>query len=240
MRLTRFRIVGLTFFALTAGLGTAILLLRHEPDFYSRVDLPPGPEREEKSNHFLTEGLARVINGFQGGDRPWNVRFTQDDINSYLAEHFVRLGDADGLSDLGIRNPRIEFEGDRIRIGFRYGTGFWSTVLTYDLKVWLVSSEINVLAVEIERRRAGALPIPTRQIFQEMKDLGRRNNFDVEWYRHDGNPVAIIKLQSDRPRPTAHLRHLEITAGTLQLQGAPFDPGRPIDETIKTPVTQGS
>ena len=129
-------------------------------------------------------------------------------------------------------------------MGFRYGTGALSTVVSYDLKVWLVPSEMNALAIEIQRRRAGAVPIPTQQIFRELKEIGREKHIDIDWYRHNGNPVAIVKFQADRPRPTAQLLNLEISTGKLKLLARSFDPARnpDLEETIKkaaTPVSTG-
>lgn len=237
MRWTRFRLVLAAILLVALGLTTAALLARHEPDFYRRAAIPPGPKRSEVSNEFFVRDFVQFIASFDGGRGPWNFTFTQNQINSFLEEDFVRFGDAEYFRKQGIVDPRIEFSNDQVRLAFRYGTGWWSTILSYDLRIWLAKSEVNVLAVEILRRRAGALPIPMQQTFEEIKDIARKRNIDVEWYRHEGNPVAIVKFQTDRPRPSAQLRHIEIADGTLSLHGLSFDPVQnPLDEPIrKTP-----
>lgn len=246
MRLARFRVMMTLVLLLLGGVAAAAVSLRHEPDFYSRNAVPEGPKRLATSNEFFIGDFAAFAANFDGtagaGNRPWRSTFTQEQINSFFEESFIFFDDAKILRDIGISSPRVEFADDVIRIGFRYGEGFFSTVLSYDLKVWLVKSEVNTFAVEILRRRAGALPIPTQQIFQELTDLGRRHNIDIEWYRHAGNPVAIIRFQADRPRQTAQIRKIDATNGTLTLQGKTFDPVQsPLEEQIKkAPAVENS
>jgi hypothetical protein len=236
MRVTRFRIVTMAIVTLMGTLAALAIMLRHEPAFYRRVTVPAGLQRTEMSNTFLGKKIIDFYTSFVDGTGAWNFTFLQDEINSYLEEDFFRHGDAKDLRNMGVTNPRLEFADNQIRLGFRYGSDTWNTVLSYDLRVWLVPGETNALGVEIQQRRAGALPIPTQHIFQELKDIGRRSNIDIEWYRHNGNPVAIVKFQCDRPRPTARLRRLEIVAGKLELQGfsLSFEPVRPpLEEAAK-------
>ncbi len=244
MRLTRFRVMTIVFLVGVAALTIVGLMLVHEPDFYRRAAVPPGQEREDMSNEFFVKDFAQFLSTFLYGKNGWDFTFRQDQINSFFEEEFVRFGDAEQFRKIGISDPRVEFTEDQIRLGFRYGSGALSTVLSYDLRIWLAKSEVNVLAIEILRRRAGSVPIPTQQVFQEIKDIGRRHNIEIEWYRHNGNPVAIVKFQSDRQRPTAQLKHLEIGMGTLHLKGFSIDPVQnPIDEPIKkapVQVMQGS
>jgi hypothetical protein len=256
MRWTRFRILMLILTFVIGSVLTVALMLRHEPEFYRRAAIPAGHRRFEISHNFLAD-LLNFYGAFKGAD-PWKFEFTQEKLNSYFDEHFASLGDEqDWFGQLGISNLRVEFNEKQIRLGFRYSplkaidkdsaatsdlkdrnnVDPWSTVLSYDLKVWLVPSEMNVLAIEIERRRAGALPIPNQHIFQELKDLGRRHHIDIDWYRHNGNPVAIVKFQGEKPRPDSQLRRLEISPGKLELQGTPFDPLRnPLEPIKKAPV----
>lgn len=224
MRITRFRVILAAVASVVGSLALAAVSVQHEPDFYRRGSVPAGPRRMEQSNEFFVRDFVPFIATFDSGRGDWSFTFTQEQLNSFFEEDFIRFGDADYFRKLGITSPRIEFSDNQIRIGFRYGTGAWSTILSYDLKIWLAKNEVNVMAVEIQRRRAGALPIPTQQVFHEMKEIARRHNLDVEWYRHNGNPVAIIKFQSDRMRPSAQLQDIQVRNGEVRLQGRSFDP----------------
>jgi hypothetical protein len=45
----------------------------------------------------------------------------------------------------------------------------------------------------------------------------------VALYRHNGNPVALLRFQSDKMRPTAQLRCLELRPGMITVGGAPLE-----------------
>lgn len=246
MKLAWLRIFRMPFWAyaflmtVVVGVTSAILML-HEPDFYRRCAEPSGTHRSDLSNEFFVKHFTPFVANFVDGRGSWSATFTQQHINSFFEEDFVRFGDAEHFAKMGISEPRVEFKDGLIRIGFRYGLGKWSTVMSYDLKVWLVRQEVNVVAVEIQRRRAGAMPIPSQYIFQELKELGRKHNIDVAWYRHEGNPVAIVKFQYDRPRPSAQLRDVNVENGQLTIQGLSFDPATsPIEEPVKKGPVQVS
>jgi hypothetical protein len=98
------------------------------------------------------------------------------------------------------------------------------------LKIWLVPREPNVIAVEIERARAGALPISKQTILHQLSDIARKQNFKVSIYRHEGNPVALIDLQGDQQsQANSLLTTLKISSGSLAIRGktlivAPLEP----------------
>ena len=134
----------------------------------------------------------------------------------------------DGFHDL-----RVQIEEGKIRLGVRYGSGFWSTILSIDLKVWLVSDEVNLVALEVDNLRAGGLSISRQVIIDNITEAARRKNIDVNWYHHHGNPVAIMKLQADRMRPTIQLQRLELQPGRIVIMGRSPDStlGRPPGKT---------
>src|SRR5262249_39124403 len=57
----------------------------------------------------------------------------------------------------GISDPRIAVEANRIRLGFRYGSEPWSTIISIDMRVWLATTEVNVVALELQGVHPGAL-----------------------------------------------------------------------------------
>jgi hypothetical protein len=219
---------------IAAGLATVALMLVHVPAFYSRAAEPEGAARVDASNEFILSELGPLYLTFKDSKGDWNHTLTQNRFNSYFQEHFALHGDAERFRKVGITEPRIEFDEDRIRIGFRYGEGKWSTILSYDLKAWVSSSEPNVIVVEFLRCRAGAMPAPTQQVFQELTELAQQLNIDVDWYRHDTHAVAVVRFQ----RPNAQISSLKATPGRLTISGISFDPTQtPIEEPLRTPPT---
>src|SRR5262245_3712560 len=176
----------LTLLMLGIVAGGLLAALKHEPSSYRRSAKAPGPERQKDADEFMKQ-FAKLVNRVLDGRGKWSFAFSEDQINSYFEEDFVRLGDADALAKVGIHAPRVQLDQDSMRLAFRYGSGFWSTVLTYRVKVWLAPKEVNTLAVEIVQRKAGGVPIAAQSFLNDFKELARNKNIDMSWYRNEDN-----------------------------------------------------
>lgn len=223
------RIFVLTALLLTGAAGGVVAALKHEPSFYRRCSVEPGETRKKKSEECFQQ-FAQLVNRMIDGRGKWSFAFTQEQINSYFEEDFVRLRDAEALARLGVHAPRVQFDRDSMRLAFRYGSGLWSTVLTYEVKVWLAPKDANTLAVEILHRKAGGVPIAAQALLNDLKELARNKNIDVTWYRHEGNPVALLRFPGSRSRPHAQLLWFGVVDGKLVIDGQSFEPGQ---ETMK-------
>jgi hypothetical protein len=215
------------FLALTCGGGAVVLvLLRLEPQQYRLAAVPAGAARAEHSREFLNE-FCQLISALDDQDARtppvWYARFTDEQINSYFDEQFVQSGMSEKLLPEGISQPRLVFETDRARLAFRYGSGFWSTVISIDLKVWLAKGEANAVALELEGFHAGALPIAAQSLLERISEVGRQNGIEVDWYRHDGHPVALLRFQADQPRPTLQLQAVQLEQGAITIKGKSGD-----------------
>lgn len=201
---------------LLAGVGTClILLLLHEPRFYRDTAIPEGKQRKQLSKQFVTE-FVQLCNNVLNGD-PWEVQFTEERVNSYFEEDFVSMSEK--VLPEGISDPRVSIEPDKIRLAFRYGTGPWRTVISIDLRVWLVTAQPNVIALELQGLHAGSLPIAAQTLLERVSETARQENIDVTWYRHNGNPVALLRFQADQPRPSVKLEGLELHQGEIKIRG---------------------
>jgi len=212
-------------------LGVALLalvvagLLRYQCRWYRLALLPPGELRRKYSQEFLTE-LADLYSGLDN-EREWEVHFTDTQINSYLEEWFRQGGfEARSLPE-GVSEPRVAFDNERIRLAFRYGSGLFSTLISIDLRLWLVPQERNILVLELEGFYAGALPISARSLLDKISDFGRGGDkgIGVTWYRDQqtGHPVAVLRLQDDKPKPTIELMMVQPEPGKITIRGRPTD-----------------
>ncbi|MFO0965490.1 MAG: hypothetical protein U0793_07875 [Gemmataceae bacterium] len=213
---------------MVVGLAAGAFLLKHEPSFYRRADVETGPERKMLSTACLGR-FTQLVGCLQDGSGDWDIKMSQGQLNSFFKEDFVRLGVAEDFGRHGVSGLRVVFEGDKMRIGFRYGSGVWSTVVSYDLKLWL-TRDVNVVAVEVLSRRAGALPLPLQSLLKEIADVARKRNIDITWYRHEGNPVALVRFQADRARPSFQLKHVEVADGMITIAGRSLEPLQPIPD----------
>src|SRR5262249_30582585 len=151
--------------------------------------------------------------------------FSEEQVNSFLEEDFVR-SEASALTlPEHITEPRVAFEPDRIRLGFRYHVGRFSTVVSIAMRVWLTKGESNVVALEIQGMRAGALPVSAQSILERLTDAAHSNNVQMTWYRHNGNPVAILRFQSDQARANVLLENLDLHPGKIYIQGQSLEFG---------------
>jgi hypothetical protein len=212
----------LLIFGIVIGL---ILMVRHEPSFYHRVEIPPGKARQEMSDACSGQFFELKNNWQEGrskqGAREWDVIIHEAQLNSYFEEDYVTHHNLDQVfRKQGITDPRIALENDKLRLAFRYGEPPWSTIISYDLKLWLAKDEANVICVEFLGRHAGALPMATQSLLNEISDVASKSGFDISWYRHQGNPVALVKIQGPNgSQAPAQLRRLEVRQGWISISG---------------------
>ncbi len=219
---------------LACGVSTVLfLLVRYEPKPYLEAAVPPGPERTDLSKTFTRDFTQLIINVAQQ-EPEWDAKFTEKEINSYFAESFITSNLDEPLEREGISQPRVVIEPEKVRVAFRYGTGFWSTVIFIDMRVWLPENASNVVALQLIGFHAGALPISAQSLLERISEIGRQNNIDVNWYRHEGHPVALLRFQADNPHPTLELQAIHLEPGAITIQGRCTD-GTPLRAFLQLP-----
>jgi hypothetical protein len=204
----------------TAGAGTVLsLLVRHVPTFYRENELPDAEARDCRAADCLRL-MSDIWNTYENG-LPWGQRFTQDQLNGYLQRECARP--SGGLVELpeDVQDIRVAIDTDRLRVGFRYDGAMLSSVISVDLRVWLVAKETNVVALELCGFHAGALPLGTQVLLDFISEAARKHNIEVTWFRHGNHPVALLHFQANQPRPTILLRQLELQPGGLMIAGSP-------------------
>jgi hypothetical protein len=203
---------------LTGSVGTVlVLLLRYEPYHHRSSATPEGARRVAQSKAFYSK-LSDLLSEMNG-TAPWWETFTDEQINSYLNEGFVHSHLGDRLLPEGIREPRVFFEPERMRLSFRYRSPFISTVVSVTLRVWLPENEANVVAVCLESIKAGLVPYSASWLLEHIAETARQNGIEVTWYRHEGYPVALLRFQADQPRPTLQLKAVRLQQGSITIHG---------------------
>lgn len=209
----------------TATTGTLLAMVRHEPAFYRRQAVPAGAARTERCGEFKAE-FTQFLDGLVNQPRHgWYARMTDLQVNSYLEE------DCEGENLLKlpkeIEEPRVAFEADRVRLGFRHGEGWLRAVIVMDLRIWLAPGQSNTVAVEVRGLRRGALPLSTHPLMEKISEAARQHGLDVTWYRNDGFPVAVVRAQSEQSRQAGQIQRVELKPGELVIGGAGTDNPRP-------------
>lgn len=215
--------IGMLVFLFGVSISVLVILLKHEPSFYRELAIAPSPQRKKASQEFQTH-FFDLMNSITNNEANWGDTFTAEQFNSYFQEDLGKSGALEALWQKGIHDPRIALESERVRLAFRYGKGFWSTIISINLKVWLVAHEPNVVAMELERLQAGAIPITAQSLLEYATEAARQLNIEVNWYRHHGNPVALLRFQADQVRPTVQMLRLQVQSGQLLIAGRSLEP----------------
>ena len=210
--------------AATLAAGALYAFLRQEPDFYAEAiragNAPAGTESE-----VLTR-LVDLQNNLRNGAEKWGASFTADELNAILRDQLEEGGLANDALPEHVQAPRVAIRNDRILIGVRMqvapeflASDRTTTVVHIELRPWVVKSEQNVVAVEVCGLWAGGVPISSQRYLDRFSDAARGANVNVNWYRLNGNPVALMRLYADLPRPPAVVRSVSVADGKLNVSG---------------------
>lgn len=202
----------------TAAAGAVVFAARREPEFYTRAGAPADWETRERAARLLTR-LQDLKNDVRSKEE-WGDSFTAAELNAFFADNFcTRDGIGSALPEK-LSAPRVAVDGDRVKVGFRYGDGFWSSVVWVEFRVWLVKDEVNLAALEVCDLRAGRLPLGTQSILDAVSEAARGWNIEVTWYRHNGNPVGLFRFFADQQgNPPTQVLTLEAADGRVTVAG---------------------
>lgn len=208
--------VGIVCFLACTVSASLLALLHYEPGHYRRAAIPSLERRGALAKEFWTEFSEFVSAVNNPKNEPWYASFTDEQINSALEGKFMT---GDTALPEGILAPRIVFQQDRLLFAFRYRSRLVNTVVSIATRIWLPQVENNVVAVQLEGFRAGALPFRAQWLLEQFSEAARPHGIEVNWYRHEGNPVALLRFQADLARPTLQLTAIQLEQGRITIHG---------------------
>lgn len=220
---------------LVLGLASAYWAARQSPAFYRQAMAISSPVAARGGDRF--EDAALDLHN--AGQRPgrWEVSFTADEINGWLAKDlpakFPRLLPS------GISDPRIALDDDLFHLAIRYRRGGVDTVLSIAGEAYL-TAQTNELAIRLTAARAGLVPIPLGHVIQEISDRAERAHVNLRWTEVKDAPVALIRLPLDSGNDDKRmvLDRLETRPGQILLAGRTESPSSPHDRDT-SPATAG-
>ncbi|HZN33495.1 MAG TPA: hypothetical protein VFB80_06730 [Pirellulaceae bacterium] len=223
---------------------------RHVPVFYERA-LAVQPEAQKAAGQKFEQEALSLHNQVRQPGR-WEARFTQDEINGWLAADLpVKFPQA---LPKGASDPRMALSAGQVQLAVRYERGATKTVVSLSGQVQL-TQEPNELAVRIDGVRAGALPLPLAEFRDEIAERAAKAGVPIRWTEAEGVPVALVRLPLD-PREFGGRRlvveELRLTEGELFVAGRtelppdapqpapgePVDSGEPIRAAAPEPETR--
>ena len=193
--------------------GAAWLSLRYQPVFYRATRTLTPAQREAKAKHFVASSLQ--LRNDITNERSWSAVFTDTEVNAWLAEDLMTHF-ADQIPP-EVHEPRISFEHDRVTLAFGLDRGPIRSV------IWAVARisvpEDNVLAVSVEKVRAGMIPIPIDRVLGPLLAAARDRGLDVRWKDKADTPTALIRFRPDNGRTDVVLERLTISQGKIRFAG---------------------
>jgi hypothetical protein len=190
--------------------------LHRIPDFYAKAVAIPAAEQ-----HVAGEALERNIlalhNSASDAGR-WSATFTDEQINGWLAADLPEK--FPDLLPAAICDPRVAFFPGQVQVACQYTGDRVSAVVSMALDVRL-AEDPNTLAVRVRGARAGLLPLPLRDLLDQLTHAAQGADLVLRWAQADGDPVALIALPAaeDEETPRLILEQLEIRAGEIHLAG---------------------
>ncbi len=211
----RFALLGLAALLIVAAVPLgAWLSIHHRPRFYRKPPTLPPALRRAEARRFEAQSL-QLRNDLYNEPR-WQATFTDEEINAWLAEELVAQF-ADQLPP-GVHEPRVAFDADRITLAFGLDQGPFRPV------IWVVAraraDDDNVIALTLEKIRAGALPIAADDVLARIARRAADRGLDIVWTRDpSGCPVALIRYSPAPGRPDVVLERLQVLPGRLVIAG---------------------
>ena len=189
------------------------LSLNYQPTFYRAMQSLPRADRAAKAKHFVANSLQ--LRNDITNERAWHAVFTDQEVNAWLAEDLVTHF-ADQIPP-EVHEPRIAFEHDRITFAFGLDHGPIRSV------IWVVARvsvpEDNVLALTLEKVRAGMIPISMSRIIGPLTAGARDRGLDVHWKADEDPPVALIRYHPAGGRADVVLEKLTVIQGKIRFSG---------------------
>ncbi len=224
---------------LLAAAGWAYLSSRTVPPFYAQALARPADTVHEDSDA-LVRKAAGLFNDLRKSGR-WQALFTADQINGWLADDLLK--NYPSLLPPTITEPRVAIENGRLMLGFRWHQPNWTVVVSAETEVYL--RHPNTIAVRVRKLRAGNLPLPLKNLLNELAASGRKLDLQIVESEIDGDPLLLITPPQDRQYNdlVVQLDSLELRDGQLHVSGRSqrgTQPLPPVAERPRDAATQAA
>jgi hypothetical protein len=196
------------------------------PEFY--VQALAAPRETQAAAGQELEKQALSLNSQVRRPGHWEARFTQDQINGWLAVDLPTK--FPGSLPGGVSEPRVAVSPDQIQLAVKWQQGSTSAVLSAMGEIYL-TAEPNQVAVRILSVKAGVLPVPLARFLDEIANRAASSGLPLEWTEIEGDPVALITLPLEREE----FRGKQLLVEELRLEeGAIVVAGKTDDGSLMT------
>ena len=189
------------------------------PEFYAEVLDEEAVQPAVEGDKF-ERNLTLMNNAFRR-TRPWKIKFTQDEVNGWLASDLhEKFGD---VVPKEISDPRIVFTEHEIRIAFKYEKKGMSGIVVATCDIFCTENE-NELAIKLLGVRSGVVSLPIGPWLERITEAFQFAGVDLIWSEEDDKPVALVKMPDQMNSNGLHqyviLEAIDIRPGQLVIAGS--------------------
>jgi len=205
-------------FGLGAVIGLFLLSLflasRHVPKFYRKA-LDVDPKKQADAGKRMLQQIAALGGAIQQ-DLPWEAVLTAEEINGWLSADLAKS--FPNALPPNFRNPRVAIDRNGVTIACLGELDHsWSVV---NLTVEPYMAKPDVLALKIVNVRAGLLPVPMKQVLDQLSRLAQRLDLHIEWRQANGAPVALLSMPANqKTKRSLHIESLKLDEGQISISG---------------------
>jgi len=207
-------LLGIAIVAAVGGIAV-YRALKHVPEFY-RQAMVAGPDEQKTASREMQRQVAGLVSDVKREGR-WQADFTAEQINGYLAADLAKQ--RPDMLPSGLSDPRVSITKDGVTIAARFRTPALDTVVSLGVDVYL--SGPNVVALRVQRVRAGSFPLPLERILSEVAQATSRLEWEVRWGQEGGDPVALVTIPPPRNpgEKRVEIDAIELDEGVIRVAG---------------------
>jgi hypothetical protein len=200
---------------LLLAVGLFYAALKRVPEFY-REALVQDEAKARTASDKMIQRTSLLASDLNRSGR-WQVLFTAAEINGWLAIDLVENRPIE--LPPGFESPRVAITSNQVRAACRVRQFGVESVVSLVVEPYL--AEPDVIGLRFRGVRAGAVPLPLRQLLDTLTHQAEQNNLRVQWRQNAGDPVALISLGPPRggKRRQVHIDKLTLGDGKLYVVG---------------------
>ena len=173
------------------GLWLLYRATQHVPDFYQQAVAEQFAPQYLRQTCDQLERQVLELHNHARREGSWEAKFTEQQLNAWLAVDLERKFSQ--ILPRGVRDPRVKISPDNVQLACRYKDEHWQVVLSLTVAVFLTDTP-NELAVRIREVHAGRVPLPLKQVLDEVTTQARQRALPLRWSQEQADPVALIQI----------------------------------------------
>ncbi len=199
--------------AVVVVLLVLFVAVRQQPSFYREALNADRESLEKGSDRLLQQATALVGAARKPGD--WEVLFTADEINGWLAVD-MQKNHPDVLPP-SLHDPRVILHSNGVTLACQRDESPVNTVLSVTFE--LTMPVPGAISVRFIKARAGLLPVPLKQVLDWFNQIAQEMKWKVEWRHVRGDPVAVVSFSMEDSDQPIELTRLRLGEGEILVAG---------------------